>query len=69
VTTPQLFVAGLCAALVIFVGLLADLAIYRAYPEIRDWDWGWLVSLYRRARRALTQRRHRRSTANRPGHV
>ena len=58
-------------ALVLFVGavgLLADLATYRAYPEMKDHDWGWLVKLYRGARRAYNEWRYRR-TQRRPRHV
>lgn len=56
------------------LGLVADLALYRAYPELRDHDWGWAFKLYRRVRVSINewcQRRTARRTAaqRRPGHA
>lgn len=60
--SPPAFWLGLALVLLVGgVGLVADIALYRAYPDLKDHDWGWLFKLYRRARVACNEWRYRRS--------
>lgn len=48
------------------VGLVADLALYRAYPELKDHDWGWLFRVWHRCQLEFTQWRARRARRHAP---